>query len=637
MPTPTVNLLHLRQRVLDSLQEALPHLASRTGNMAWAGRWPDHSPAARQRLAGRIQAWIAELHELAGEQLEEDPQTVHLIHGLDRLARELGGPADPIMVVDLLGNGLRDLLMLPLATLPERAGALVQRLRALPALIEEVRSHGREFSPWRGQRAASALVELAQWLGAGAEPWLEASDESLALLRREAPAAREHLLELAGWFASEGNPPADRLGAEAMAGLLKRETGRDPHPERLEKQLERERVRLLGQMEQQAQHLVKRFIGAGNSGGSPGRHLAAVLEQLALDTPNVEHWEAYQQRQLRELHMLLGRTRLVNEPGACPVVAPRTWQEPPGDWEGLPALGPFPGMLMCLDLAGLDTAAQQDFVKDRHTWAMQVLLAREALPGRLWLMQQWQSLRGAARLLNHAADADGWALLAPDLFTRHGWGQGEPRLKLMLFRERLRDQAVALADLRWHTGTVDEDGILAGLRQHGMMPGWLARLELERIQREPGRALLALEKSEALRQLESRWRKLWADQAKPGDSIDLLAACADLPIHWLRRHGENKAPAGREVLEPVSPLILIRRHNQDELVANLEEQLAALGRIQREDLEAGQEFDTQPAGASLVEEDADTESGTDFSALALLKDLPDPPRQAEPDEEEDAE
>ncbi|MCA9784503.1 MAG: DUF885 family protein [Candidatus Cloacimonetes bacterium] len=608
MSSSNVRLLHLHQRVLDSLQEALPHLASRNGLLAWAGRWPDLAPESRARLLARVRAWSDELRELAGDTLPQDPATVHLLDRLERLTGQLAQPLDPFDLAETLSIGLRDLLMLPIATLPERAGALVQRLRGLPLMMEQVRVQPVTQSPWRARQAAAAIMELARWLDHGAEGWLKGSDESLALLRREAPAARETLFDLATLLAGGSDSRPTPLGDAELGAVWKGETGREWHPDRLEKQLERERNRLLLQLEQQAQHFGRRFVSATTSPStSHGRDLAELLHQLGQDTPQVEQWEAYQNHQLRDLSLFVERTGLLPENFACPELLPRTWQEPVSEWDWLPTGRQARASLFFLDIAALDGPAQLEFVQDRNTWAMQVLLAREALPGRLWLMQHWRGLRAAGRLLNRAADADGWALLAPELLTRVGWGQAESRMRIMLLKERIRDHACALADLRWHRGSRGEEDLLASLSQQGLMPLWLARLQLECIQREPGRALLAMEKLDALRQLESRLKKTWSDELQSGDIVDQLAACADLPIHWLRKHGDTITPGGRCVSELPSPLTLLRQHNRDDLVVGLEEQLAALGRIQREDLEAGREFD-------LVQHEAGAHSSTLFGS-----------------------
>lgn len=547
-----------------------------------AGRlWPDLGPAGRD---ARRRLLLGE-SAAAGDASGEDPGGLEAARLAERqrlIARallELAGAPSPAALLAVLETGLdaaaeaelvqRRLarvgeLLDPLAGEGPGAGAAADEGAAAAARLRQLLLHlERRFEGGPGVEALAGFVRLA----ALADRWEDEETPTLA-----------------------GDPRADWTWR----------TGEALRPEELQ-------ARFTAGLEQTALELDKRCraLQARYLGGSARDDARSfVAAQLAEDRPPVERWERAHRDALAALAAWIGRRGLL--PGDGPLPEPRVlagarpaWPEIDSGRHALPA-----GRLPLADLTRLSPAGREAWLADRHTAALPVLLAREALPGRRWLLRRLRETDPLRGLLLRPADLDGWAGWAPEALFAAGWMSGEPRARIVHLRERLRELLLARADLQRLLELQPEAEIRRLLAREGELEGEPLAAAWRALEEHPGRwaagALRRLELSAAQR----RWRRRHGAAATPAAAIDLFSVAGTLPLPWIRERLHEAPPGGRELLELPPAVPALKWKDRDELVREVEERLAALGRIRREDLDAGSEFDDGAAPPAAPDEEA---------------------------------
>ncbi len=538
-----------------------------------------------------------------------------------------------------------DVLQDALGTLPQESGAsphsgngalarkLLERetfaLTHAPHRLQVAEAVARrleELLPTDPAACLEALRQLPQWtafLQAGPLPAGDASQSHLAARRLRALAThldsrlRRHvgeesvgathaLLELCDWL--EALPMQEHVPDEAAWREL-RHGGWDMAP--LLARLDEELLRLRREVDKRAEQLRQRFLG---SRGEDGQALPWVLEQLALDPAPPEQWLWLHHSLQRQARRLLGQLGLESEllpyilrPGLVP-----------GCCDPLPASN---GSLCGLgDLSALDGLALS-----RHlAWASHTLPAlqvvREGLPGRAWLLKgcverQLDEEDSVVAALVRPEDGDCWARWAADWMLRTGWQAGDGRLRLAQALLEAWELVLARADVELHLGIRPAQDVKKRLLAEGGVPAHVVDAAWQILRLQPGRFALASARLLLWREAGRRWRRNHRE-AGTADWFRVLARCALFPLAWQKEHLAAQLAEGRSwkalppaLVRPISP-------RGDGLLTEMEERLATLGRIRREDIEAGREFDTQatPSPSVAVVDEMDT--GGDDEATA---------------------
>lgn len=530
--------------------------------------WPDLGRAGRDR---RVELARVALQELSRQ--DENAESLEQGHRLlarRLLEREISRAALPPHRLDLAGLVARALGPAALAADP---GQVQERLRRLPELLDPLREPGFELAgdTVTGALAARRLRALAQHLEARL-PWLTGG----------AATATEALSTLAGEL--ESLPAAVMRSEEDAWADLQGEGAWELAP--LLERIEAELTRAGRELERRALVLQQRF-----DSDATGDALRQALAQLARDLPQPERWawlheglQADLARALRRLGLEVEPPRVATAPGLLP-----GWTEP--------GLEEAEAGLWLPDLSQLNGADLAAHLADRNHGLLPLLAAREGLPGRAWLLARLRA-RGDGSLSEAVAacllepeDLDAWARWAGDWMVRAAGLGGDARLRLLQKREELRDLLLARADLELRLGIRPETEIRQRLAHEGGLPTHLAEAAWLALRRRPGRFAAASARLLDFREAGRRWRH--APRGAAAGSADwllILADCAALPGPWLRRH-LHLQPARGEQLLPQPPALVRPSGRSDGLLSEMEERLAALGRIRREDLEAGREFD----------------------------------------------
>ncbi len=541
--------------------------------------WPELGPAGRARARDLLAGVQAELQAAAA------PPTA-LTEGRRQLAlRQLERELDKLehlpQRAELAARVAEALGPAALAADPE---LVLERLERLDELVAPLRTRGQlelTGSQAEGRRGARRLRATARQL-----------EQRLPLLLPHQPCPGLHgLLTLADELehaAPHEIPAADtawrELEAEAgwsLAQLLERVEG--------------ELGRLASELEKRAETLRQRYLGTTPADGPA---LPWLRGQFALDPPRPEHWAWLHNRQLQDIGRHLCQLGLEHElPSArvLPGLEP-DWPCPGPDWAGEGLALP--------DLSLLDSARLEALLAEHHHGQLAVSAAREGLPGRLWLLRRIRNQErvdpaaGVLAALTRPADLDSWARWAGAWLPRSGWLTGDARLRLLSRWAEWRDLCLTRADLERRLAMRPEAEIRRRLERDSGLPPLLVEAAWNHLLREPGREALASARLFDLLEAGRRWRRVQHGSA--ADLFRLSAEAALLPGSWLRAHFAAQPGAGSQW--HALPPALVKPVARPELLGEVEERLAALGRIRREDLEAGREFDAPGAPATEPEE-----------------------------------
>jgi hypothetical protein len=535
-----------------------------------AGRlWPDLGPAGR---ALRVRLLLAEA--AAASEPPEDPaglgaaRLAERQRMLARAVREQAAAPGPATLLGVIECGL-DGAVEPALRL-ERLARLEELLAPLGA-GEAARGTPGEAAE-AARRLREGLRHLAEGLARGGSPDTAAG---LGRLEQLARAWEQQPREVAG--AADPRAEWEERCGEAL------------QPEALLARFAEQIAATAAELERRCTALGTRYLGEPPDQGQSAR--AFVEEQLAADRPAPEGWERAHRDALAPLAAFVRRRGLLPGGEAPPICRLQPGARPA--WPGC-AGGELPGRLPLADLTCFPAAGREAWLADWHHAALPLLLAREALPGRLWL-RDW--LRGQDPLrgwLLHGEDLDGWAGWVVEPLLAAGWMAGEPRTRIVLLRERLRELLLARADLQGLLDLRPPSEIRRALARDGALGEELLAAALQALEDRPGRWAAA-----ALRRLElslawRRWRRRHGPAATPAAACDLFAMACTLPLPWIRE-GLAQVPPGGRVLCELPPAVPPPREGAgSELLQEVEERLAALGRIRREDLDAGAEFDAAP-------------------------------------------
>jgi len=573
--------------------EAMPHLAAGGGTPGPERGWPDWSETGRAYLAGLLRDTSAGLDASVEDPPSPEARRCRLL--LERELREIEAAPGPARVIQALAAGLAGLLDPAAERDPD--STIAERLRGITVFIDSLLPGLRAAPPEDRREALPRLEALCKGLEASLAGRRDAGRPVMdpqacdAALRRLRELARE--LDHAG----EAVHPSEVPDTHEFARAWRLAAGRGLEPESLLAEFQNE----IGQV---SEELFKRSgaLHAKYAGRSPGgpAGLRFVLEQLGQDRPLPERWLEEQRSRLAELRRWAFSRRLLYPPAPSFRLEMRPpWCDPSGDYL-MPELrageSKEPPIIAARDLAQLPRPVRESHLGDCCHYALSVLLAREALPGRAFLLYRRRSEGGVCALLSRPENLDAWAQLVPQLLLDRGWFQGEPRLRIMVLREKLRDMHLARADLELHTGLRPSIELKRRLVEQALVPRHLAEEALREIRRRPGRAALAAARALELRKAERRWRRRRGAEAGNADALDLAARYADLPLTEIARGLPGNRADGRALAEPPPPVIRIPRPEKDAAVREAERRLAELGRITREDLSAGSEFDASASG-----------------------------------------
>ena len=546
-----------------------------------------------------------------------------MYHQVERELALAKHPPTALDTCDCIEDNLLGCILSPLSSAELRC-ALQARLRDLPAFVSQLPALDAA-SAWQCEPASTHLAELALSLKQIFRSWQQQFEKLIQPLEADFDQALRSLDALARKWREEVHANSEALGPEAAAQAWRDYCDTDLDSEALAAKLEAEVQRTIRELEKRATTLHQRYEKQ-TPGGSESVHY--VLQQIATDQPRPEHWLECQRNILAELKRNLESRKL------------------PIPLESSIALGlgsraarqdvcchaPLKGepSLLVFDLATLPASERPTYLDDHNSYELQLLLAREGLPGRLSLLHERRSTQGLAACLLRASDLDAWAFEVPELLGRLGWMQGEARVRILLLRDRLRVLLSALADLELHTLRRPEIELFRRLRREGMLNAGRTSALFAEMRRYPMRQASQVHRWLVLHEELRKFKRRAGSSCSPADIWQAARRWCDLPPGVLRKGLATEEPQGLSMQEPPPPVIQLGSARKDELIESVESQLAALGRIRSEDLDAGSEFDAPGATQPHTEADSVATSASSDEAQSAIE-AADPAAQADPD------
>lgn len=500
--------------------------------------------------------------------------------------------ADPSSLAEREQQAARDLIERERAELTQPVGCseLADLLSA--ALLQPLRSGDHE-------RLTQAIETLPSFLNSlGGRP-----------LREERAGAAEDLatrLDSLSMHVERRALEADiRLNADALGALRDLATQVDitaftaPDPRQFSAGLQAKDLQTLdaaiarngAELERRAASLAQRYLGeqAGQD------NLARLVDLIHLDHARPEHWSWILRQHCAEMSAELALRGLPSHRDECPLevepgLAPGVEELCPASW-----LRPWTASGWRLaDLSLLDPLRLEAHLREYNHVRLPLLVATQLLPGRAWLLESFRQQDHPASLLLRSSDLDLWASWSPGWLLRLGWLSGERRVRLLQLQERHRTLLAGKVDLLRLLAVRPDEELSKPFVEDSQLPAHLAAARWKQLQATPGRATRLALDSLALQDLARDLKRRWS---ACGGGLDLLGAMQravllpreDWPL--LAREHEPRGLFLRKLPAPLAQ----PREDRDGLLSEIEERLAALGRIRREDLLAGAEFDQQSA------------------------------------------
>jgi hypothetical protein len=350
--------------------------------------------------------------------------------------------------------------------------------------------------------------------------------------------------------------------------------------------------RLNADIERRIKRLDQRYLGKSETAE------ANILALIELDQGRPEQWAASFNRRRQELDQELAlrgmpahrQLRFQVEPGLYPgfvELAPATWHR---SWNQHGRRLP--------DLSLLDPLRLEAHLIEWNHVRQPLELAARHRPGSDALLELWGQAPHPAAFLLRDGDTRRWSDLAPGWLLDQGWMGGERRLRLLQKRQELRLLKIGRIDLLRLLAVRPDDELEIQLFREARLPEHALKAVWQKMLAEPGhfafRALDGLALADRMRSL----KKSWQDNAGSEDTFSAMQQFCLMPREVWPQLAEAYRPSGRSLPEP-PPALPRPREDQEGLLSEVEQRLAELGRIRKEDLLAGSEFD---GGAPAVDD-----------------------------------
>ena len=363
---------------------------------------------------------------------------------------------NPTLYVELIGNALYTPFVLEYDTLEARYGHIIKRLQQVPRLLAEARTHLDD--------APEVWNRVAREENAGTIDLIEHT------LREAAPAAQRAAYDAAATPALvalrdfdaflSGSLAAQRsdwrLGAERYAAKCSHVlvTGRTPGE-------------LLAAAEADLQH-----IRAQMASLAAPRSVEAVLAGIAAQHATPATYMDEARRTLVEATGFVRTRDLLTLPAGGNLQVIET---PPfmrgiyavGGFNQAPALEPQLGAFYWVTPIPADWPQPRidSKLREYNRFGLQHLTIHEAMPGHYVQLDYANRVEPATRrvlrnLWGNGPYIEGWALYTQQLMTDEGYLDGDPALRMTLYKQLLRSIANTILDIRLQTMDMTEQQAL---------------------------------------------------------------------------------------------------------------------------------------------------------------------------------
>ncbi|MBM3944073.1 MAG: DUF885 domain-containing protein [SAR202 cluster bacterium] len=496
---PSEPFPHFVEDVLAFFHEALPARATLDGVHLHDDLLEDLSRQGVDSHARTLAGFSRRLEQIDRKALSEPEQVDHrilaaalegLIFDIERVR---AWERSPLIYAETLGAGLAGPTYLAYAPEADRARRLVSRLRQVPRLAKSCTDNVREpaaivvklgLEAWRGVRTflerdlprGFARLDDLHVLGDLADASQEATEAVSACIdhfeREVAPKARASF----------------RLGADVVEHSIRSVEGINASSERAMEL----GLRWLSEAQEEF-----RQTAASIEKGEPSEVWRSIKTRLLSARGPLDG----ARETLDELGGYLNKQTVVGMPdGELPLLAPapefNRWQQ-----ATLWAAGPFepkptrPRLTLALGDVSWPEDRKREHALDLNQATRRVLLAREANPGRLTLVNTLRAIESKTRKATFFASRsfrDGWSLYAQRALLDSGYHRNEPELRLAQIAETLVALSRLVVAIRLHADDMSVEQGVRFFKDEAYLEESTARREAERGVFDPGYMFQAL-------------------------------------------------------------------------------------------------------------------------------------------------
>lgn len=461
-----------------------PEVATVLGDRRYDGRLTDYSPAA---LAARADLWRK--HRDALKQIDAGALTgpnridarilaLQIDFALFTLTEERPQEWDPLSYNGSLANAVYVFVSRETVPAERRARAAVQRLAAMPRVLEQIRANLKNPPRVHTETAIQQTTGAINLVRSGLDPLIAqvpAQKAEFAAAQEQAIAALTSYKE---WLEKDLLPRANgnfRIGPERFRKKLRFALDAELAPEEILARAERELATTTDAMYATARPLHQKYFPNADAARLADRPavIRAVLDRLAENAPNDDTVVE------RAKEITAAATKFTREHGLVTVpdtplkiiVLPEfqrgvavAYCEPPGalepDGETFYKVSPTP--------ANWTAERKKSFFREYNDYMLHDLSVHEATPGHY--LQLAHANRFKAPTLVRAiwrsgTFVEGWAVYAERIMTDAGFGG--PEVKMQQLKMRLRMLINAILDNKVHTAGMTEQEAMELMMQRG--------------------------------------------------------------------------------------------------------------------------------------------------------------------------
>lgn len=488
LPQPNTAFETALVDLLTDLFTAYPTWGTEVGYHAVDHGWPDLSEAgrlARLRLLATHAAAFAGLAEPALSAAERVDRGIvleeieKLVFGDEVLRAEAW---DPLSAVYLMGSGLFGVLAREFAPWSRRGTALLQRIEALPLLMEQALAAltGLDDRPVSLLHLETALAQL--------DGVAELIDATLAEARSRAAmdegpelvASLEAAASLAGAALGSFRDALDgdvrkraggdgRLGADLFARKLRLTLGSDISPDELRRKAWADYEAVRAEILRLARDSWTTWfpdeplpdVPAGDQDGE-GRLVRRALDAIAAEHQSPDGLIAYCEAEVARIEAFCREHEVITLPDEPMSI---TWTPLFMRAYGrafLDSPGPLDrGLTSHFWITPPDERdgpeAVESYLREENDRMLRVLSIHEGIPGHYLQLAESNRCGSLARtVFSNGMFAEGWAVYVTQVMMDLGYGADDPGLMLNHWKMYLRAATNAVLDVETHAGSMTE-------------------------------------------------------------------------------------------------------------------------------------------------------------------------------------
>ncbi len=532
----------LADRIVDSLFEASPFLATMNGVHEFdhlLDRYDAEARSARRAFARDAMKELKAYENVSLTQTEE--MDLAVLQG--QLHVQLRQETDlklldrnPTIYVDRLMDALYTMVVREYAPPEERAPALLERLRAIPAYVDVAKANlkaGYDLPAIWTEIAIETLDGADLFFKETLQPFAKKTAKDNEAFQDAAEGARRTLLKFKAYLKDEILPRCDgsfAVGRDMFEFLLEKEHGLSL------------RIKDLLQIGEEAVAKAKVELAKAAAEISPRQGLERVIAEAKKHHPPAEKLTQTYKKEMERARDFVVKRDLVTFPDGDDHLA--VTETPPFARSVIPYaayLSPAPfdskqeGLFWVTPIDRRAPADRQREQLDGHTiYGIPVTALHEAYPGHhLQLLHSNRASSKVRKVFGTSTFWEGWALYCEDLMFEEGFYQ-DPKVRLIQLRDMLFRAYRVLVDVKLHLSQMTIEEAVDLLVDQAGLERANAVAEVKRYTLTPTQPMSYLVGKREIVSLRDEYRQQRGERFKLKEFHDKLLSFGSVPLPLVR-------------------------------------------------------------------------------------------------------